>query len=166
MDIFKQKTWSPFAVGALIGTLMVASFYFTGKFLGISSAFVEIATIFSTLISHQAFSMVNFWQENIELVTIAGVIIGAFLSSYFSDNFTKDLVPSLWSKNFGNSFSKRALFAFIGGVIIIFGARLAGGCTSGKSIASGLQLIVPAWIFTCCLFAAASVTAFLLYRNK
>ena len=159
MNIFKKTTWSPFAVGALIGILMVASYYLMGSFLGISSAFVKIANIFST------FNVVNL-SENIEIVVIIGVVIGAFLSSYLSNSFTKELVPSLWKQNFGDSFTKRAFFAFIGGIIVVFGARLAGGCTSGKAIASGLQLLVHAWIFTACLFAAAVCTAFMLYRNK
>ncbi len=157
MNIFKEKTWSPFAVGALIGILMVISYYFAGTFLGISSAFVKIASIFSSF---------DISKDYFELTVIMGVVIGAFLSSYLSNSFTKELVPSIWKKNFGDSFTLRAFFAFIGGIVIIFGARIAGGCTSGKSIASGLQLLVPAWIFTACLFAAASATAFILYRNK
>ena len=54
--------------------------------------------------------------------------------------------------------------AFVGGAILAYGARLAGGCTSGRGISGALQLSVSSWIALACFFAAAVPTAHLLYR--
>ena len=55
---------------------------------------------------------------------------------------------------------------FLGGAVLLFGARLAGGCTSGHSLSGGLQLAVSSWIFTASMFAAGVATAFALYGRK
>ncbi|MOA68345.1 putative inner membrane protein [compost metagenome] len=54
--------------------------------------------------------------------------------------------------------------AFVGGAIMAFGARLAGGCTSGHAISGALQLSVSSWVALVCFFVAAVATAHLLYR--
>ena len=55
--------------------------------------------------------------------------------------------------------------AFLGGAILLFGARLAGGCTSGHGISGTLQLALSGWIFFPVMFGAGIVTARLLFRN-
>lgn len=166
MNFLQQKRWAPYIVGSLIGMVMVTSYYLTGVFLGISSGCTKFALIFSCISCHYSSSSIYNLSEYFQVVVIFGVVIGSFISSYFSKSFTQDAVPSLWRMNFGDSFTKRALFSFVGGIIVIFGARIAGGCTSGKSIASGLQLLLPAWIFTLSLFSTAVITSFILYRNR
>ena len=54
--------------------------------------------------------------------------------------------------------------AFGGDAITTYGARLAGGCTSGHDISGALQLSVSSWIALACFFLAAVATAHLLYR--
>ena len=54
-------------------------------------------------------------------------------------------------------------FAFIGGTVMAFGARLAGGCTSGHGISGALQLSVGSWIALMCFFAGGVVTAKLMF---
>ncbi|MDQ7055386.1 MAG: YeeE/YedE thiosulfate transporter family protein [Persephonella sp.] len=45
------------------------------------------------------------------------------------------------------------MFAFLGGFLLIFGARMAGGCTSGLMFSGGMQLAVSSLLF--CIFAFA-----------
>ncbi|MGZ9031036.1 MAG: YeeE/YedE family protein [Burkholderiaceae bacterium] len=52
----------------------------------------------------------------------------------------------------------------MGGGITAYGARLAGGCTSGHGISGALQLSVSSWIALACFFVAAVATAHLLFR--
>ena len=56
--------------------------------------------------------------------------------------------------------------AFIGGVIILYGARLADGCTSGHGISGCLQLAVSGWLFFIVMFASGILTAKLLYGRS
>ena len=57
------------------------------------------------------------------------------------------------------------LGAFVGGAILIFGARMAGGCTSGHGLSGGMQLSTSGWIFLAAMFASGVPTAMLLYSK-
>jgi uncharacterized membrane protein YedE/YeeE len=61
---------------------------------------------------------------------------------------------------------RRALAALIGGMVMLLGARLAGGCTSGHGISGALQLALSSWVFALTFFSVGVVTAFLLYGRK
>jgi uncharacterized membrane protein YedE/YeeE len=50
-------------------------------------------------------------------------------------------------------------------MILIVGARMAGGCTSGHGISGGLQLAVSSWVFFLSMFASGVLAAMLLYRR-
>ena len=50
-----------------------------------------------------------------------------------------------------------------GGMIMAFGARLAGGCTSGHGISGTLQLSVGSWIAVICFFIGGIGVAMLLF---
>ena len=54
--------------------------------------------------------------------------------------------------------------AFVGGIIILYGARLAGGCTSGHGISGTLQLAVSSWVFFISMFGTGIATAALMFR--
>ena len=53
----------------------------------------------------------------------------------------------------------RLLAAFVGGLLMAFGARLAGGCTSGHGISGTLQLSVGSWIAVICFFIGGIAVA-------
>jgi uncharacterized protein len=46
---------------------------------------------------------------------------------------------------------------------MLFGARLAGGCTSGHGISGGLQLALSSWVFMISLFSSGIIIALILY---
>jgi len=54
----------------------------------------------------------------------------------------------------------------IGGMVMMLGARLAGGCTSGHGISGNLQLAVSSALFSVMFFSFGLATAFILYRRK
>jgi hypothetical protein len=56
--------------------------------------------------------------------------------------------------------------AFAGGVILMFGARLAGGCTSGHGISGSLQLALSGWAFFASVFLSGILTAFLIFGRE
>jgi uncharacterized membrane protein YedE/YeeE len=75
-------------------------------------------------------------------------------------------VPALWQWRFGPSRIRRYGMAFLGGVLLLFGARLADGCTSGHSISGGMQFAVSSWVFTAALFATGILAAFALFGRE
>jgi hypothetical protein len=99
------------------------------------------------------------WQ----MMLVVGIVLGTFLSAWLSKGLRIERVPQLWKARFGDSVMLRYAMAFLGGVILIFGARLAGGCTSGHGISGALQLALSGWTFFMAVFAAGIATAFTLY---
>ena len=80
--------------------------------------------------------------------------------------FRIEWVPRVWRERFGGSILGRFVAAFLGGGIIMYGARMAGGCTSGHGISGGLQLAVSSWVFLAVMFATGLVVSALVFRSK
>ena len=75
-------------------------------------------------------------------------------------------VPEFHEHRFGHRPLTRYLLAFAGGVLVLWGARLAGGCTSGHMMSGMMQTSVSGYLFAAAAFAAAVPVALLLYRRR
>jgi uncharacterized membrane protein YedE/YeeE len=100
-----------------------------------------------------------------EFFFVVGIPIGAFVASLATKRFSTRLVPSVWAHRFGSMPGRRLVWSFIGGFILLFGARFGGGCTSGHMISGVSQLAVSSLIFSAALFVSAIVTARWLYGD-
>jgi hypothetical protein len=132
MNILKRAQWSPYAAGALIGVVSWFSVVTTGKYLGVSTTFVRaIGMIESIFASDRVATLPYFAKEkpiiDWQWMEVLGILIGAFIAAKLSGNFTKRFVPPMWENRFGPSRLKRWAVAFFGGVILMFGARMADG---------------------------------------
>jgi uncharacterized membrane protein YedE/YeeE len=172
MSVLKQKSWSPYLVGAAIGILSWFAFASADHPLGITTAFENTAALLIQSGNPDANSVQTLAQAresspkiDWEWMLVLGVFIGAFLSSSLSGDRSHSPVPDLWARRFGTSRSKRMLAAFAGGALMMFGARLAQGCTSGHSISGIAQLAISSLVFTLIFFAVGIVTAQLIYRR-
>jgi len=105
---------------------------------------------------------------NYSFVFVIAMIIGGLLA-YFtqSEKETPEekSVPKVWRDNYGNTPLKRYLFTFIGGILVLFGARLAGGCSSGHMMSGMMQTSMSGYLFAIATFAAAIPVARILYRR-
>ena len=160
--------WNPYMVGGLIGLLSMATFYFSNKPLGVSTAYARLAGLLGYFFSKPYIDSLKFYQDeppkiDWEVMLLFGVVVGAFLAAFSGDEFKVSAVPVLWESHFGDSVSLRLAVAFVGGVIMAFGARLAGGCTSGHGISGTLQLSVGSWLALAAFFAGGVVTAMVMY---
>jgi len=63
-----------------------------------------------------------------------------------------------------SSLPLRGAAGFAGGILMAFGARMAGGCTSGHGISGTLQLNVASWIAVICFFIGGVALANLIFR--
>ena len=94
-----------------------------------------------------------------ESMLVVGLLIGGFVAALLG----RKRAPALETINANETnATRRYLNAFLGGFLIIFGARLAGGCTSGHIISGITQLAVSSMIFAAGVFGAGMVTARLL----
>jgi uncharacterized membrane protein YedE/YeeE len=171
--ILRKRAWSPYAVGALIGVLSWFAFASANKPLGITTAFENTAALLNQQLLPDEAAANSYYSApekspkiDWEWMLVAGVFLGSMLSARLSGDHTKESAPALWRSRFGSSVGKRYAAAFLGGAVMMFGARVAQGCTSGHGISGALQLAVSSWIFVVVLFAVAVATTFLLYGQK
>ncbi len=160
--------WSPYLVGTLIGVLSMATFYFSDKPLGASSAYTRISGLLTRLVSPRYTKSLPLYREiepkvEWEMMLVVGVAIGAFVAAWTGGEFTGAWVPAIWAERFGDGVGLRLAGAFAGGAIMAFGARLAGGCTSGHGISGTMQLSVGSWIALACFFIGGAIVARVLY---
>lgn len=132
MNPFKERSWNPYAAGALAGVLIIASVWFEGRLFGASASFVRTAGLLEKVFSPERVASMDYFVRYVPKIDwqwmfVAGIFVGALLSSALSGDFRATSVPPMWKIRFGSSVSKRAVVAVLGGVLIMFGSRLAGG---------------------------------------
>lgn len=170
--VMREKLWSPWAAGAMLGMTITFSYAAVDKTVGVSGGFENIASILvHALKLPWANSMYFKFQMppvvGFQIILFAGMLLGAFTASKWSRDFKIRFMPDqLWVENFGPSKLKRWLMIFIGGVIIEFSAGIAGGCTSGLAISGTMQLSPAGLIFIAGLFVAGIITTKLLYGRN
>ena len=173
----KKFSWRPYIAGALVGLLAVLSAYVTTKqlgkpkYLGASTTFVRAAGLIEKAAAPEHVKENQYFQSkkvkvDWQFMLVIGVLIGSFLASISTKSFKVECTPPIWSDNFGTSKPKRALFAFLGGAIAMFGARMAGGCPSGHGLSGLMQLSVSGYIAMAGFFGAGIIMARLTYKRK
>lgn len=167
---YAGPAWSPYLVGTLIGVLSMLTFYFSNKPLGASTAYARIAGMLGSLVAPKHTKSLKYYQENKpvvdwEVMLVFGAILGAFLAAWHGEELTGEWLPAMWEARFGEgSIVLRWAAAITGGVLMAFGSRLAGGCTSGHGISGTMQLSVGSWIAVICFFIGGIATALLMFR--
>ena len=128
----KDKGWSPYLAGALVGLLMVFSIWITGKYFGASTTFVRSAGLVEKIFSEERVAKMEYFKKELPKIDwqwmfVVGIFLGSLIASTTSKSFTLVGVPPMWESRFGSSRAKRGIVAFFGGLIAMFGARLADG---------------------------------------
>ena len=169
MEWLSMKMWSPYVVGAGIGILSWFTFLLSDTYIGCSTAFARASGMIERLFRGNKVDNKPYYTKfppivDWEWMLVIGVVIGAYISAKLSGEFQVQWVPERWEASFGSAISARWLVALIGGVIIGFGSRWAGGCTSGHGISGSLQLAVSSWVAAICFFIGGIVTAMVIFR--
>ncbi len=167
-----DKAWSPYLAGVVIGLLQIPAFLLIETALGASSSYVTIGGLIASLFDpsivridyvakHIAATGKNWWQ----VALVAGIGIGAFLSAMLSGARRAAISP-IWARALGSpSPAKRYSLAFIAGFLMLFGARIADGCTSGHGLSGVAQLAVGSTVAVAAMFAGGIATAMLVLRR-
>jgi uncharacterized protein len=168
-SVFSDKYWSPYAVGIGIGILSWLSFLISGKPIATSTSFAQTGGMIENFMTGGNAENRPYYKKiklklNWQWMLVLGVVLGSFLSAIISgDLMANAWVPSLWASAFGNSAVLRVFVALAGGIILGFGARFAGGCTSGHGISGTLQLAVSSWVSAIFFFIGGIITAHIIY---
>lgn len=169
MNDLSGGQWSPYIAGIGIGLLTIMTFKFSDKPVGASSAYASLSGMLGKLIAPFHTMKLKYFKENPpglnwELVFVSSAIIGSFISAWTGGEFVVRMIPELWEQKFGvDSMNSYALSAFTGGILMAFGARLAGGCTSGHGISGTSQLSVASWVTLISLFLSGVLFVQLIY---
>ncbi len=169
--------WSPYLAGALAGVLAIASACVTtqvlGKtsFLGTSTTFVRTAGLLEcAVIPDHVAANAYYSKEKVQVewqfMVVVGIFLGALISATTSRSFKLESVPPLWEKRFGPSVGKRALAAFLGGMVAMVGARIADGCPSGHGLSGLMQLSVSGFVALGFFFGVGMLVARLVYGRS
>jgi hypothetical protein len=162
--------WGPYLVGAGIGVLSWAVFVIVANPIGMTTSMSAIASgVASPIVGADVVAQNSYWKStpmklDYGTLFLVGTFLGALVSALASRTFRIETIPAVWREQFGSSVTKRMIAAFIGGALAMYGARMAGGCTSGNGISQGLQLAVVGWTFLAVMFASGLATTFIMFR--
>ncbi len=167
---FPEKPyWNPYIAGIGLGLVLLAAFVIMGRGLGASGA---VSTIVATGVAKiaPAHAQENeFYQNYLTnenplkdwlVFEVLGVLVGGFLSGIFANRVHIKII-----KGPRIGISKRMIFAILGGVLMGFGAKLAGGCTSGQALTGGALLNLGSWLFMLSIFAGGYLIAYFFRRS-
>ena len=170
MTPLTARTWSPYAAGILIGLLQIPAFLLINTALGASSSFVTVAASLVSLFD-PAINAVPYFKAHVstakdwwQVALVAGVALGAFISVKMAGT-SRPAMSEMWSRVMGiRSFPVRLVVAFAGGFILLLGARIANGCTSGHGLSGLSQLAVSSLIAMAAMFASGIALSAMLKR--
>jgi uncharacterized protein len=176
VNFFTKDKYNPYLAGALAGVLALLSLVASTKLLskpqyfGTSTTFVRTAGLIGKQLSEQHIGSNDYYirskvKMDWQMMFVVGIFAGALISSVAGKTYKSELVPPIWQQRFGNKPFVRALGAFIGGAILLFGARLAGGCPSGHGLSGMMQLSISALIAMACFLVGGIITARVIYKG-
>ena len=163
LDKSTDKSWIIAGIGiAMLNTFV---FQYADRPIGASTFFPYVADNIFGFVNNDYFKQIS-KSGSWEVPFLAGGLLSGLVISLLRKEFKIRMIHDNWEKYKGNNYGKRTFWAFFGGFILIFGARMAGGCTSGHVISGGMQLAFSSLIFAFFVFAGLLLTGKLFYLKK
>lgn len=176
LDIIKEP-WPWYIAGPLIGLTVPTLLILGNKSFGISSSLRQICA--ACIPSNISFFKYDWKKESWNLFFVLGIFFGGMISAQFFMNTQEIIVnPTLKEElagygitdynhlipdqlmNFENLFTiKGFIIMIVGGFLVGFGTRYAGGCTSGHSIMGLSNLQWPSLVATICFMVGGFLMA-------
>jgi len=160
----KDLKWLYAGIALAVLEVITFSTFVADRPIGASTTYSYASDLITGLTQNDYFAKIQ-KPGHWELFFLFGAFLSAFIISLIKKEFKLTLIHSNWEKYKGASPVKRILWAFIAGFILIFGARMADGCTSGHILSGGMQLAVSSLIFAVFVFTGLLVTGKIFYRK-
>ncbi len=165
IDKNKSKKWIISGILLAILNIVVFSSFLTNRPIGASTTFPYLSDLITGVTDNTYFNKIK-TPGNWEAIFLLGSFLAGLLISLIKREFKITLIYENWSKYKGNSNIKRVIWAFIGGFILILGARMAGGCTSGHILSGGMQVAISSLTFAIFVFIGLLITGKIFYKVK
>jgi hypothetical protein len=159
----------PYLAGAVLGVVLFVAFLLTGNGLGSSGATSRIDAALVDLVAPAHVDRTPY------LLKMAGgdrnplddwivpVFFGALLGG-FTSGARNGRLKLTTTRGPNISDRTRWLMSFIGGVVFLYGARMARGCTSGQALSGGATLAAGSWLIMLAIFASAYLLAYFVRK--
>ncbi|HDZ89361.1 MAG: YeeE/YedE family protein [Deltaproteobacteria bacterium] len=165
-----QRYANPYLMGALLGLVLLFSFYIMGRGLGSSASFARLATAGVDLVAPAHAKANPYLGKYLSggrsplMAWLVFLSMGAALGGLFSA-FISNRVKGEVARGPSIGVSARLWLALGGGILSGFAARLARGCTSGQALTGASELAFGSWIFMFSIFAGAYATAYFFRKE-
>jgi hypothetical protein len=171
METKKTKYLNPYIGGVLLGIVLLAANFVSGRGLGASGAIksgvVSVITTIAPTTSAQTAYIKEFHQghqgnplKNWLVFEMLGVLVGGFISGAFAGRLKLKVEhsPKITSR-------KRLMLALGGGVLFGFGSQLGRGCTSGSALSGMAVLSLGGFVTMMAIFGTAYIFAYFFRKN-
>ena len=165
-----KKYLNPYLGGILLGLVLLAANYMSGRGLGASGALKStIISSVNAIAPDHAENSAYYNEYNSThpeplktwlVFQMLGLIVGGFLSGAIAGRlkFKVEHSPKITRK-------RRLIFALIGGVLFGFGSQLGRGCTSGSALSGMAVMSLGGFITMAAIFGTAFMLAYFLRKN-
>lgn len=167
----KTKYLNPYIGGVLLGLVLLAANFVSGRGLGASGAIKSTIVSAMTTVAPAASEKTGFVKEFRSshqgspmktwlVFEMLGVLVGGFVSGTLAGRlkFKVEHSPKITSR-------KRLILALTGGVLFGFGSQLGRGCTSGSALSGMAVLSLGGFISMMAIFGTAFALAYFFRRN-
>jgi len=159
----KKWLYSGIALAVLNAFVFLGSV--TNRPIGASTTYPYLADYLTGLTQNAYFQKIQ-TPGHWEMIFLTGAFLAGLIISLIKKDFQLRLIYSNWEHYKGSNNLSRIIWAFIGGFVLVFGARMAGGCTSGHILSGGMQLAVSSLVFAVFVFTGLLITGKLFYRKS
>ncbi|ADG81372.1 hypothetical protein Tfer_2229 [Thermincola ferriacetica] len=166
-----HREWHWVVAGIALGLVITFAFA-TGHPVGTATTYERVAGHILEFISPEyVANTVHYYREAAPVAEwqtffVLGLIVAGLIARFFVVGKKAEDVPEMFAQHISRSPGRRYWHAFLGGVFLLFGSRLAGGCTSGLFMSGGSQLALASLVFAAGMFVSGVITAKLLYRGR
>ena len=165
----EQRYSNPYLIGALLGLILLFSFYTMGRGVGSSASFARIMTAGVHAVAPEHAKTNEYLSKYVEgrhplMEWLVFLSLGAGLGGLFSA-FVANRIKGEVARGPSIGVSVRLWLALGGGVLSGFAARLARGCTSGQALTGASELAFGSWVFMFCIFGGAYATAWFFRKE-
>jgi hypothetical protein len=159
-----DRRWVVTGLGLAILNAIIMLDVVSNRPIGASTSYPFLADVIASATDNEYFRSIHV-PGQWEMVFLCGAFISGLGVSLWKKEFKIQIVHSRWAQYMGDSTAKRIIWSLVGGFILIFGARMAGGCTSGHILSGGMQLAMSSLIFAAFVFISLILTGKLFYSN-
>ena len=166
----KRKYLNPYLAGTLLGLVLLMALVISGRGLGASGGIKYCVVSIVGAVNPQHVENSTYYSKYFEggkkpltnwlSLEIFGVVAGGLISGALSGRLKLKV-----EKSPKISVTRRLIFAFLGGVLFVYGGQLARGCTSGAALSGMAVLSMAGFVTMIAIFGSAYAFAWIFRKN-